>query len=448
VQWSELLDARNEMEALEQLRQRLVRLAGHQGEIEEISRLALALETARFEDLASLWSSMVREHSEAALPYVYVANDIVQKAKSAQPALFEAFKKHLPRALAQLQDDSTNRAKYVRILNIWSDRRVFEQKFIHELKKKLSPLTEFGELPNVDFDASGVGESPQAAILDEDEDEEFFDEADKEKVGPQARMQREDSMGSIQNVALPRLLIVAKRAEKEAETLLQNAIEKEESEVGTELKKISERGTGKTIEESLREGLKKMDDGEFDVLAEATLTKLAQGVLQRKRLRRAGVLEGVLISALEKRLEQVATSEEKRAASQNEIDEVQKMVEKLQDENQGASQVTKIVSIKKKVLKKQPEKRGKRDRESDSESGSSEDDDDDESEGENESDDENEKGTDIKDDVFGFGKKRKKKKRKKKKVTDVEEDKPMMWSKQLHMYVPLPDSRDEEQWRN
>ncbi len=76
---------------------------------------------------------------EETMPLVYAANDVIQAMKKTSPIFIKEFKQVLPDALRTVVgSDYTTMSKVERVIQIWAERRVFESDFIKALKSALN----------------------------------------------------------------------------------------------------------------------------------------------------------------------------------------------------------------------------------------------------------------------------------------------------------------------
>lgn len=433
---------------MDRLREQLRSLDGTQEDIEQISRAASGLAASDVPDFVELWLENVSENRTDALVYMYVANDIVQKCRGTP--LWSAFKRKLPQAIDLMKNDALNRPKFIRILNIWTRRKVFDTPFIMTLKKRLSQAslnTEFGELPEFqeikDNESDGVGSG------DDDHDEDYFD--DDKEVRNNHPLKRESSMTTIQRVPTSRLLTLFKQAKTEAEKKSSNVLDLAEKSM-SQLRKLAKDSDAKdqTESERLKKALEGLPDSDFHDLEDMTMTALQTLVSNREAVRRAGLLASALVMSIEVQMESVGKAINDADVQLETIQSIEKRVSDLEKSHTGElPKVEAVLTTYRRRLRAsaQQKKRARMmsdEAESSDESGSDyeyEDEDEDDKNGKP-----GETSEEAKISVLGI---RKRKRRKKKKVEEEsEESVPMIWNKQLNMYVPMPNNLEEEDWRN
>lgn len=142
------------------------------------------------------------KHIDACLPYIYVANDIVQKAKRENSDLDKKFMKVLPSVFEKISD-RVIQDKIRRVLVIWTERGIYPSAFTANLKNKLDKKKILNPLFAEEEDA--------------DEEDPDHDEDSDGGLSENPGIERQDSFSSFKNeIPLPRLVSLAKRADNKS----------------------------------------------------------------------------------------------------------------------------------------------------------------------------------------------------------------------------------------
>ncbi|GBG28683.1 Protein CASC1 [Hondaea fermentalgiana] len=446
--------------AMEDLRELLRSLDGTQEDIERIAGKAIALDKDGGD--VDGFVKMVRENGSDALVYMYVANDIVQKCRGSK--LWAAFKSALPSAIEEIKEDASNRPKFIRILNIWAQRKIFDSGTIMALKKRLSQAslnTEFGELPEFRTrGSSGAGDHYDSNDEDEDDyqkdsDRENEDDDDGENKGASGdgTSQRESSISAIQRVPVSRLMSAFRRANEVAKETSTSVLDLAESSVKA-LRERAGDGSPETETKRLQAALEALPDSVLFDIQDTTMTALQKLVASRDSVRRAGLLASALVMNVEAQMESVGKSMNDAEGQLDTIKAVEDRVRHLEDEQKKKGTAGKVeatvVTLRRNLKASARKKRARMN----SDEAASSDDDESGSEYEDVDDEDDKHANGGQDDPSGDAKIsmlgiRKRKRRKKKKTEATTEERvPMIWNKQLNMYVPMPSNQEEEDWRN
>lgn len=140
-------------ESLKVLEEKLANLDCSQSNIEKTSEEFLSnlrKEESIVEDLVNLWKYFCMRKTNK-LPYVYLANDIIQNSAYRKIKFHESFFKHILEVyplLYHIVNDKTKKEIH-RMIDIWSERNIYDSEKLHSLKCLLTPkISIFDNLNN------------------------------------------------------------------------------------------------------------------------------------------------------------------------------------------------------------------------------------------------------------------------------------------------------------
>lgn len=116
---------------------RLTLVNGTQESVQTLS-LWMLYHHSQHEHLVKIWFKVLKKSKTShRLTLFYVANDVIQNAKRHNALVYQqGFKPYLNSAMTYVKDNSIKK-KIQRILEIWRERAVYDEDFVHELLKKL-----------------------------------------------------------------------------------------------------------------------------------------------------------------------------------------------------------------------------------------------------------------------------------------------------------------------
>jgi len=130
-------------ESIKILEDKLSNLDCSQSTIEKTSEEFLSTfkkDESIVEDLVKLWKFYCMRKSNK-LPYVYLANDIIQNSAYKKFTFHESFFKHILEVyplLYHMVNDKTKKEIH-RMINIWSERNIYDSEKLNSLKSLLTP---------------------------------------------------------------------------------------------------------------------------------------------------------------------------------------------------------------------------------------------------------------------------------------------------------------------
>mmetsp|Transcript_14023 Transcript_14023/g.24830 ORF Transcript_14023/g.24830 Transcript_14023/m.24830 type:complete len:394 (-) Transcript_14023:361-1542(-) len=341
--------------------------------IVSLSGDALALPNSSTKVFVKAWYNALEEDPSRGLVYLYVANDIVQKAKKSKSNILEEFRKILPRALGLLTDPAI-KPKVLRVLSLWADRGVYSSDTVKSLKQKIgkhtiNPL--FGSLsPEPDYDND-------AGSISEDNDDDDDDNDDDQLLAATGRppLRRGDSTGSITEVALPRLILATKKVGFDVETEYKEV----KQELETHLSELDVASKNKGVgSKDFQDHLDSLGDYELTRLNDVLRLILKKSAKLSEDLGMAHSMETSLISSLEVKLENLTDACEDYDQIVEKSVKLKNTLSKLKECHPESKGLETTKKVKKRVRK---ESTVKPDREEELHSSSEEDEDEEEDEG-------------------------------------------------------------------
>mmetsp|Transcript_24245 Transcript_24245/g.77395 ORF Transcript_24245/g.77395 Transcript_24245/m.77395 type:complete len:433 (-) Transcript_24245:1371-2669(-) len=431
---------------MDEVREKLRHVDGAEGHVLAISKIALDLPASEHVELAKAWFAEVREDPDRFVELLYVANDIVQKARLKHiKGLAEEFAKVLPEAMEQLQNEE-KRSKVLRVLGLWQERGVYSKAAVRALKKRLGKSTSNPLIGSLSDEEDDDAQIAMAGAVNFDDEEDEFEYGPGEGEG---RLRRQDSTVSLHEIPLPRLLVVTKGKGGHAKALSDNAEERLKTSLGGLESKLGKDGT---LE---KDCLASLSDEEIDNL----LAKLRLIIADSKRasveFKEARILEEGLLVALEHQIDLSGTKADLFRSRAEDCTQFEERLQRLWDAHSTSEAIETVLETRTRVRKQSVQRKRRRAGSSSSASESEEESDEDEEDDGGESGmEEGGKDGDLAkpESIFALNKRhrRKSSKKKKKKKADGAADSgetPMMYNKLLKMYVPVPRT-DLEDWRD